>query len=199
MRTISGSKILVAVGTVAFLATAVAFAAQKPSYLDAGAKMRGEFGRGFRPHTAKTYTWQARTNASVLYHYGQQYPQLPPATAQEHVREIRRNLDAARKEYAKIGSGLSQEMELKPHIDAIDKRLAAADKVCRMLEQHVTAGALNRQTMCAHCADLTKELKALEAEHDALMKKLGVEPVQIPADLPGAKESSRPAASSRPQ
>ena len=74
MKTISGSKVLVAVGTVAFLATVVACASEKPSYLDAGSKMRGEFGQGFRPHTARTYTWQARTNAGVLYHYGQQYP-----------------------------------------------------------------------------------------------------------------------------
>ena len=159
-------------------------AQQRPSYLDAGSKMRGDFGRGFRPHTARTYTSQAYNNAGVLYYYGQNYPQLPPATAREHVQEVRRNLDAARKEYAKIGPELTQQPDLKPHITAIDQGLARVNQTCQMLEQHVKSGQFQLGPVCDHCLNIAKELKAVESEHDQLMKKLGIEPIKLPVQQP---------------
>jgi hypothetical protein len=135
----------------------------------------GTIGGGYRPWSAWTYTNSARTHVDTLAAYGNHAQQLPAATAQEHLTEIQRNLDASKKELAKLGNENAQEADIKQQVDSIEKHLASADKMCSMMEKNITKDGVASKEMCAHCLETSKELKAAESETLLLMKTLGIE------------------------
>lgn len=133
-------------------------------------KITGEY---FRPHSASTYQRNAVSHAETLNYYGRRYSQVPAETAKEHAAEIRRNLNAAKKEYAKLGKEAKGNKKVQEHLAIIQQHQAKAEAMCDELEKEATEGT----TIAACCADIAKELKAAEAENDKLLKTLGVEPL----------------------
>ncbi len=177
------TRLAAALGVI-FLMTMTQFAqAQTPTNaaLQARAKMQqrhnqtGSVGGGYRPYSAWTYQNSARTHAQALNAYGQNCQQLPPATAKEHLDAIRQNVTATQKEIAKLGPEAAQEAEVKEHVVALEKHLAECEKLCGMMEKTIGADGVETTQMCAHCSGLEAKLKAAEAEHRALLKKLGIE------------------------
>ncbi len=142
-------------------------------------KQTGSVGRGYRPYSAWTYQNSARTHAQALNAYGRNSQQLPPETAREHLTEIQRNLAATRKEITKLGPEAAQEAEVQEHVVALEKHLAECEKLCGMMEKTIGEDRVEAAQMCAHCSGLEAKLKEAEAEHRALLKKLGI-------DLPAA-------------
>lgn len=143
-------------------------------------KQTGSVGGGYRPYSAWTYQNSAQTHARTLSAYGQNCKQLPPATAKEHLGAIRQNVTATRTEIAKLGPEAAKEADVKQHVDAMEKHLAECEKLCGMMEKTIGKDGVETAQMCAHCSGLQEKLKAVEGEHRALLKKLGIEP-PVPA------------------
>lgn len=131
-------------------------------------KITGEY---FRPYSASTYNQGAISHAETLDYYGRRYSQIPAETAKEHAAEIRRNLNASKKEYAKLEKEAKGNKQVQAHLKAIQEHQAKAEAMCDKLEEAATDG----KTIAACCQDISKELKAAEAENEKLKKTLGVD------------------------
>jgi hypothetical protein len=131
-------------------------------------KITGEY---FRPHTASSYQRSAVSHAETLNYYGQRYSQLPSETVKEHAGEIKRNLDAAKKEYSKLGKEAKGNKAVEQHLAKINEHQAKASELAGKLETSASG-----KECAEHCAAIEKELKAAEAENDKLKKTLGLGP-----------------------
>lgn len=130
-------------------------------------KITGEY---FRPYSASTYNRGAISHAETLDYYGRRYSQIPAETAKEHAAEIRRNLNASKKEYAKLEKEAKGNKKVQEHLKTIQTHQAKAEAMCDELDQAATDG----KTIAACCQDISKELKAAEAENEKLKQTLGV-------------------------
>lgn len=129
-------------------------------------KITGDY---FRPHTASSYQRSAISHAESLNYYGQRYSQIPKETVKEHAGEIKRNLEAAKKEYAKLGNEAKGNKAVEQHLAKINEHHAKAAEMANKLESCETGAE------CAGCCgDIEKELKAAEAENEKLKKTLGI-------------------------
>jgi len=177
--------------------------AQTPSNaaLQARAKMQqrhqqtGSIGGGYRPWSAWSYQQSARTHTQVLNAYGQNCNQLPAATAREHLATIQQNVAASKKEIAKLGDEAAKEAEVQENVVALQKHLDECEKLCGMMAKTITEVGVETVQMCAHCSGLEAKLKAVDAQHEALLKELGIAP-QAPAanaDHDDHKSDAQPA------
>ena len=139
-------------------------------------KQTGSIGGGYRPWSAWTYQQSARTHTQALSAYGQNCQQLPAATAREHLSAIQQNVAATRKEIAKLGDEAAKEAEVQQKVVALQKHLEECEKLCGMMTKTITDDGVETVQMCAHCSGLEAKLKAAEAEHQALLKELGIAP-----------------------
>lgn len=130
-------------------------------------KITGEY---FRPYSASTYHRGAITHAEALDYYGRRYSQIPAETAKEHAAEIRRNLKAAKKEYAKLEKEAKGDKKVQAHLKAIQEHQAKAEAMCDELDKAATDG----KTIASCCLEISKELEAAEAENEKLKATLGV-------------------------
>lgn len=146
-----------------------------------GHNRTGSMGNGYRPWSAWTYQESARRHAEALNTYGKHVKQLPPATAKEHLDEIRKNVAASKAEIAKLGDEAAKEADVKNHVDALTKQLTECEQLCASMEKTIGEEGVDTVKMCAHCFGLTEKLKMAETEHRALLKKLGLEPPKSPA------------------
>jgi hypothetical protein len=127
-------------------------------------KITGEY---FRPHTASSYYRSAISHAETLNYYGQRYSRLPAETVNEHAGEINRNLDAAKKEFAKLGTEAKGNKALEQHLTKIEEHHAKAAELAGKLAESEDGAERAR---C--CAGIERELKAAEAENEKLKKTL---------------------------
>ena len=177
------TRLAVSLSAMVLLATVEFAGAQTPTTaaLQARARMQqrhkqsGSIGNGYRPFSAWTYQNSARTHAQTLNAYGQNCKQLPPATAKEHLDEIRRNVASSKAEIAKLGADATKEADVKQEVDALTKHLAECEKLCGLMDTTIDKDSVENAKMCAHCSGLETKLKAAEMEHQALLKKLGIE------------------------
>lgn len=178
-------RLAVVVGSIAIVALSQFAAAQQQTpnaALKARAKMMqrhkqaGSMGNGYRPWSAWTYQESARRNAEALGAYGKNVKEIPPATAKEHLDEIRQNVAATKAEIAKLGDEAAKEADVKNHVDALTKHLAECEKICAMMEKSIGEDGVDAAQVCVHCSGLEEKLKEAETEHRALLKKLGLEP-----------------------
>jgi hypothetical protein len=86
-------------------------------------------------------------------------------------------------EIAKLGPEAAKEADVKQHVDGLEKHLAKCEKLCGMMETTIGQDGVETVQMCAHSSGLEQKLKAAEAEHGALLKKLGIEP-PVPEKTP---------------
>lgn len=138
-------------------------------------KQSGSIGGGYRPWSAWTYQQSARTHTQALNAYGQYCKQLPAATAHEHLSAIQQNVAATRKEIAKLGDEAAKEAEVQQRVVALQQHLEECEQLCGMMAKTITEDGVETVQMCAHCSGLEAKLKAAEAEHQALLKELGIE------------------------
>ena len=129
---------------------------------------------GYRPMSSRAYQNTAQVHARALNSYGRNCEQVPVETVHEHVTQIRTSVAATKKEIAKLPPEAVATEGIKEHLDAIAKHLATCEKMCAMAEKSVTDAKSENVAICTHCVDLEKELKALQKEEDALLKKLGI-------------------------
>jgi hypothetical protein len=158
--------------------------AQKPSSVNAALQARdrmlqshrqsGSFSGGYRPFSTWSYHNSARTQARALNAYGQNCPQVPPATAKEHLTEIRKNVASATQELSKFTDEAAKQADVKEHVDAIKKHQEVATKLCDRMEKAIGEEKVDCAELCECCQGIDKELKAAEDEHRRLMDKIGI-------------------------
>lgn len=137
-------------------------------------RQSGSIAGGYRPYSTWSYQNSARTQAQALNAYGESCPQVPPATAKEHLTEIRRNLAAATEEITKVEKEPAKDADVHMHVDAIHKHYEAAAKLCDRMEKAIGEENVDCAEMCACCAGIDKELQAAEAEHQQMLDKIGI-------------------------
>src|SRR5687768_2569364 len=82
-------------------------------------RSNGQFANGYRPLSVWNYQNTARSNAQALGTNGQVVTKVDPATAKEHVAEVRRNVEASKKELAKIDEATAKKADIQEHIAAM--------------------------------------------------------------------------------
>lgn len=161
------SKPFVIIAALAVLVSSRFAVADEPSFR-ADRKITGEY---FRPYTAHSYQQGAMSHAETLEYYGRHYRTVPAETKQEHVAEICRNLDAAKKELAKLGKEATGDKKIAEHLKAIEGHYAKAEELANQLGEESADG----KAIAACCVEITKELKAAETEYEKLKKTLGLD------------------------
>jgi len=141
-------------------------------------------GRGYRPQTARAYQSTAKEHARVLNYYGKTYKSMPKETAQEHVAEVKRNVESAQKEFAKLDVVAKEDPAVAKSLHIIQEHHAKALELCKMAdsESGKEGGKLNE---C--CEGMHKEMEAAEVEHHNLLKLLKMESHAAPTKPVTAK------------
>ena len=151
----------------------------------------GTVGRGYRPLSAWSYQNSARVNAQSLYLYGENCPDVEPATVKEHVAEIRRNVAAANSELDKLDEQTIKEGKIADEVEALRKNYAAIEEHCGMAEKCVTGKGVETGKLCECCGSLEDELDAAHKTHQQMLDKLGIEQVE-PQPAPETKTDANP-------
>ncbi|HVA49645.1 MAG TPA: hypothetical protein VNH11_24985 [Pirellulales bacterium] len=134
-------------------------------------------GQYYLPHSTSAYHRSAMEHARVLNYYGENYKAVPKEITQQHVAEVKRNVDLAKKELAKLKPEAAKDKKLQKPLAAMEAHLATCDELCQMLtDVAVKTGGSDSEAICDCCQKLESELKAAEAENDKIKEQLGVAP-----------------------
>ena len=134
-------------------------------------------GQYFLPHSTSAYQRAAREHAKVLNYYGQNYKSVPKEITQQHVAEVKRNVDAAKKELAKLKTEAAKDKKLQKPLAAMEGHLAKCEDLCQMLtDETAKPGGSDSEAICDCCQKIEDELTAAEAENDKIKEQLGVAP-----------------------
>lgn len=134
----------------------------------------GTVGRGYRPLSTWSYQNSARVNAQSLYLYGENCPEVEPATVKEHVAEIRRNVAAANRELDKLDEQTIRDAKISGEVDALRKNYEAIEEHCGMAERCVAGTSVETGKLCECCGSLEDELDAAHKTHQKMLDKLGI-------------------------
>ena len=135
----------------------------------AGRKITGSV---YRPQSARTYHGSTVRHAEVLQQYAQQHKTIPADTAKEHAGEIRRNLEASKKELAKLGPEIKSDAVATKLLTEIQGHHAKALEACHMLDTECAKHNPEGVVLSGCCGDMLKELKAADELHEKLLKHL---------------------------
>ena len=134
----------------------------------------GSFPGGYRPLTAYTYSQSAALHAETLNSY-QDVEELPAATAQEHLTEITRNVDAASKELKKLDSETAKNSPAVQHLSkAIQSHYDTAQKSAKAAQEEIKKTGTANIAGSPHYSTMSYELNAAAAAHRQMLKTLGI-------------------------
>ena len=161
---------LLLVGSALFVTSPVL--AQRVSSHRADWKIMGKDAPGYGDNYGFSRSVQhASDYARDAQVYVQQHTKPAPAVAKTIVAELGRNLETAKKHLAAMKKAAGDDKETLAAIASIEKHLTAAFDHHKALHACCVEDFDAAKTM--HCCDdLTKELDAVQAEHNELMKKL---------------------------
>ena len=133
-------------------------------------------GQYFLPHSASAYQRAAIEHTRALNYYGQNYQTVPKEVAQRHLAEIQRNVDASKKELAKLKPEATKDKKLRMAMAAMEQNLDQCQEACEMLtDASAKDNSSDGAAVCDCCETLERELAAAEAENDKIKQRLGVE------------------------
>jgi len=151
----------------------------------------GTVGQGYRPLSTWSHQNSARVNAQSLYLYGENCPEVAPATVKEHVTEIRRNVTAANTELDKLDQDTIRNGKIADEVDALRKSYQAIEEHCGMAEKCITGSKVDTGELCACCGSLEDELDKAHHSHQQMLDKLGIESIEPDAPAPNATDSKK--------
>lgn len=135
----------------------------------------GSFTGGYRPLSAYTYSQAASLHAQALNSYSG-VEQLPAETAQEHLKEISRNLEASSKELKKLDAATAQNApDVHQLAQTIQEHYTAAQKSAQMAQQEITQTGKASITGNPNYSTMTHHLNAAASAHRQMLKTLGIE------------------------
>jgi len=143
--------------------------AQRP----AGSKIQGN---AYNFYSGSMHTRHAADHARVLRAYSANPEALPPEAVKHHSAQVQQNVASAKAALGKA-KPLAKDKESQDLVKSLEGHYAACEAHCKLL----MAGGMDAKAMAACCGDLAKSLEAAQGDHDKLMKKLGIEPLE-PAD-----------------
>lgn len=138
----------------------------------AGRKITGSV---YRPESARIYHSSTIRHAEVLQQYSAQHKAIPADTAKEHAGEIRRNLEASKKELAKLAPEIKGDAVATKLLTEIQAHHAKSLEVCHMLDTECAKHNPDGVVLSGCCGDMLKELKAADELHEKLLKHLKYE------------------------
>ncbi len=142
--------------------------AQRP----AAAKARGD---AYNFYSGQTWGNSAYEQARILNQYSASGAPVPKAVVQEHATAIRSNVEGARRAYSGLSEKTKNDPEAKKQLAEIEKHHAKALEICDKLDAECAKPEGDSVAVCSCCTDVEKELKAADAAHQELTKKLKVE------------------------
>lgn len=138
---------------------------------------------------AAMYQRHARDYSQTLYYQSNSQAGLKPAQAQQYVGEIKKNVELSSKELKAIQAAHPNDARVKELIAKIEEHHAKVAGHCDMVKEEAEKSKLDHVKICDCCVDIDDELKAAQAETDALLKHLKMD--NVPAMR---KSSDKPAA-----
>jgi uncharacterized protein YdgA (DUF945 family) len=134
-------------------------------------------GQYYLPHSTSVYHRSAMEHARVLNYYGQNYKSVPKEVTQQHVAEVKRNVEMAKKQLAKLKPEAAKDKKLQKPLAAMEAHLAKCEEMCQMLTDEADKeGGSDSEAICDCCQQIESELKAAETENDKIKEQLGVAP-----------------------
>lgn len=160
---------LLAALIAAFGMTDAAFAQR-----DAGSKARGEFGGRWSSQSAGRRIRHATEYNADLHQYLTSEQNVDPAFVQTQSAEIGRNLEAAKKDIAAVKKDVpADNKEATAQFENVEQKLAsAAEKHEQLHHQCCKKDGMDVNAAATCCKEMMDALKAVQAEHDALVKRL---------------------------
>jgi hypothetical protein len=170
------SKIFGAAAAMAALFTVASVMGQM--YLDGSAKARGDYSG----HSAGRSLGNARSYSRDYRTYAQSVPKVDPEVARDAADEIGGYIKKAQKHFAWMRSQAEKanDKESLTSLDEIDKNLAAASKSHHEMHDMCLKANIEAAGSMKCCQQIDESLAKAIAEHDKLMKRLGL-PVPAPA------------------
>ena len=130
---------------------------------------------GYRPMTSRAYQSSARFHAQALNSYGTTIKEVPVETAREHLSQVKAGVAAVKKEISKIDAETATKAGITENLAKLKTQLADCEKTCSLTEKAITDDKVDSVAVCSHCASLEKQLKAIQVEEAAMLKKMGIE------------------------
>lgn len=140
---------------------------------DAGSKVRGDY---YLFDSAGTYQNHAYDHARVLNQYATEGTPVPKAIIQEHANALRYNVESSKRAYSKVSDAATKNAEVAKLIASIKAHQEKALETCNMLDMEAKDDG-DAKTVMKCCTEAEAELKAAAAEHEQLLKLLGIAPV----------------------
>lgn len=144
------------------------------------AKARGDYSNKFWGSSGGRSVRHARDYSRGYREYARQTPTIAPPLAQHEAAGVAHNITAAQKQYAEMKKTTTDPEAVKS-IDAIQKHLTAAATAHGKLHELCHKEAIDGDSSMKCCDDIDAQLDKALAEHDKLMKHLGVEASAAPA------------------
>ena len=142
---------------------------------DAGAKARGEFGKGFWSNQRASRNMRhARDYSRGFYRYSREARTIQPEVAKTESAELGRNIDAAKKELATVREEYAGDKEVLASLKVIEDHLTKAAAQHKTLHAACQQDTVDGTVGMECCNVITKELEKAMAEHAALMRKLEI-------------------------
>lgn len=126
---------------------------------------------------AAMYQNHARDYSRMMYYYGNSQTGLKPAQAQQLVGEIKKNVELSSKELQSILAAHPKDARVKELVDKIEKHHANAKAHCNAIEAEAKGDKVETVKVCDCCVDIDGELKAAQADTDALLQYLKLDNV----------------------
>lgn len=126
----------------------------------------------YRGQSAGRRIRHAREYVGGVQHYTKRTPQIVPMIAPEHVEEVGRNIDAAKKDLAEIKKGNADDKSIVARVESIEKQLDAASAQQKMMHEECCKESPDGEKTMECCAACMKHLDAAAKEHGELMKVL---------------------------
>lgn len=140
---------------------------------DAGAKARGEYGKGFWSNQrASRNLRHARDYSRDFYQYSRSVRTIQPEIAKSESAELGRNIEAANQELANIVKEYAADKAVQERVKVIEGHLAKAAAQHKMLHAECQKDSVDGTVSMECCSEITKELEKAIAEHAALMRTL---------------------------
>ncbi len=168
-------KMLVSLCVVIAAMVAISSPSTVLAQRDAGAKARGEFGKGFWSNQrASRKMRHARDYSRGFYRYSRDARTIQPSVAKSESDELGRNIDATRKELATVREEYAADKEVLAGLKVIEDHLAKATAQYKTLHAECQKGTVDGIVGMKCCNVITKELEKAMAEHAAMMRKLEI-------------------------
>lgn len=153
---------------------------------DAGAKIRGDAWGGWQ---ARTHQRHARDYSQSLYYQAKTEQGVTPAEAQEHVAQVKKNVEAANKLLDQMQTANANDEAVKKSVEVIKKHHEHVLSHCDMLTAECKKAGPDGVKVCDCCLDIAKELDSAAAETDHLLKHLKAD--QLPAMTKTGKTAAK--------